>query len=74
MRLSKAAVTLTTLMICIVISKSDGLRVQEKGEEMSPRLDSGNPVALPGFMKDICLGFTTGTDVGSVGIEGCTLT
>ena len=44
-------------MICIVISKSDGLSVQEKGEEMSPRLDSGNPVALPGFMKDTILFF-----------------
>ena len=70
MKLTKAAAAFATL-IRAVISEPDGLRVQENWEEMTPRLESGGPVPLPSFMKDICLGFT-GKDIGSVGIPGCT--
>lgn len=70
MKLIKAATAFATL-IRAVISEPDGLRVQENWEEMTPRLESGGPLPLPSFMREICLGFT-GKDIGSVGIPGCT--
>ena len=70
MKLAKAAAAFATL-IRTVISDSDGLRVQENWEEMTPRLESGGPVPFPWFMWHICLGFT-GKDIGPVGIPGCT--